>query len=267
MLLSGNGRHRKPSTSTGKRLVATGVIAGTGVVLPLIGATAASAASVSTWDAVAQCESSGNWSIDTGNGYYGGLQFSASTWDAYGGQQYAPTANLATQGQQIAVAEKVLASQGPGAWPVCGPQAGLTAGGAPADVSTTPASGGSGSGSGSNSGGSSDSSAQQTSAQTAPTTHASAPAAHSSAPSHAAAPTTTHTTHTTHSAPATTHAAAPAVHAIGHGNYTVRAGDTLSGIAAAAHLSGGWEALYQDNKSTVGGNPDLIYPGQHLQVG
>jgi hypothetical protein len=72
------------------------------------------------WTAVAQCESGGNWSINTGNGYYGGLQFSQSTWAAYGGTAYAPRADLATQGQQIAVAEKVLAGQGAGAWPVCG---------------------------------------------------------------------------------------------------------------------------------------------------
>ena len=72
------------------------------------------------WAAVAQCESGGNWSINTGNGYYGGLQFSQSTWAAYGGTAYAPRADLATQGQQIAIAEKVLAGQGAGAWPVCG---------------------------------------------------------------------------------------------------------------------------------------------------
>ena len=72
------------------------------------------------WAAVARCESGGNWSIDTGNGYYGGLQFSQSTWDASGGGAYAPRADLATQSQQIAIAEKVLAVQGPGAWPVCG---------------------------------------------------------------------------------------------------------------------------------------------------
>ena len=72
------------------------------------------------WDAVAQCESGGNWSINTGNGYYGGLQFSSSTWLAYGGGAYAPRADLATRGQQIAIAEKVLAAQGAGAWPVCG---------------------------------------------------------------------------------------------------------------------------------------------------
>jgi hypothetical protein len=72
------------------------------------------------WAAVARCESGGNWAIDTGNGYYGGLQFSQPTWDAFGGGAYAPRADLATQSQQIAVAEKVLAVQGPGAWPVCG---------------------------------------------------------------------------------------------------------------------------------------------------
>ncbi len=72
-----------------------------------------------------QPDSTGNWSINTGNGYYGGLQFSASTWAAYGGTQYAATADQATKAQQISVAEQVLASQGPGAWPVCGPAAGL----------------------------------------------------------------------------------------------------------------------------------------------
>ena len=72
------------------------------------------------WDAVARCESGGNWSINTGNGYYGGLQFSTSTWTGYGGGAYAPRADLATREQQIAVAERVLAGQGKGAWPTCG---------------------------------------------------------------------------------------------------------------------------------------------------
>ena len=78
------------------------------------------AASGRNWDAVAKCESGGNWSINTGNGYYGGLQFSAGTWNGHGGTAYAPRADLATREQQIAVAEKVLASQGKGAWPTCG---------------------------------------------------------------------------------------------------------------------------------------------------
>ena len=72
------------------------------------------------WSAIAACESGGNWSIDTGNGFYGGLQFTEQTWLAYGGGQYAASANLATPAQQIAVAERVLAGAGIGAWPVCG---------------------------------------------------------------------------------------------------------------------------------------------------
>jgi hypothetical protein len=72
------------------------------------------------WDAVAQCESGGNWSINTGNGYYGGLQFSPDTWAGFGGTPYAPRADLASKGEQITVAERVLAVQGPGAWPTCG---------------------------------------------------------------------------------------------------------------------------------------------------
>jgi Transglycosylase-like domain/LysM domain len=72
------------------------------------------------WSAIAACESGGNWSTDTGNGFYGGLQFTEQTWLAYGGGQYAASANLATPAQQIAVAQQVLAGQGIGAWPVCG---------------------------------------------------------------------------------------------------------------------------------------------------
>jgi LysM repeat protein len=72
------------------------------------------------WSAIAACESGGNWSANTGNGFYGGLQFTEQTWLGYGGGQYAPSANQATESQQIAVAERVLAGQGIGAWPVCG---------------------------------------------------------------------------------------------------------------------------------------------------
>jgi resuscitation-promoting factor RpfA len=75
---------------------------------------------VTNWDAIAQCESGGNWSCNTGNGYHGGLQFLPATWEAFGGLDYAPRADLATREQQIAIAEKVLATQGIGAWPTCG---------------------------------------------------------------------------------------------------------------------------------------------------
>lgn len=85
-------------------------------VLPLAFAGTANA---EDWDTLAQCESSGNWSANTGNGFYGGLQFTPSTWDAYGGSQYAGSAHNATREQQIAVAEQVLAAQGSGAWPGC----------------------------------------------------------------------------------------------------------------------------------------------------
>jgi LysM repeat protein len=72
------------------------------------------------WSAIAACESGGNWSANTGNGFYGGLQFTEQTWLAYGGGQYASSANLASESQQIAVAQRVVAGQGIGAWPVCG---------------------------------------------------------------------------------------------------------------------------------------------------
>ena len=87
-----------------------------------VSAPAAAPASSSgvNWNAIAACESGGNWSANTGNGFYGGLQFTQSTWQAYGGGQYAPSANQASAAQQMAVANRVLAGQGIGAWPVCG---------------------------------------------------------------------------------------------------------------------------------------------------
>ena len=114
-----SGRHRKPTTSTVgvAKLAFTGaVIGGGGIAL----AGHAAAAPDGEWDRVAACESGGNWGINTGNGYHGGLQFSQGTWASHGGGEYASSANQATRDQQIAVAERVLASQGRGAWPVCG---------------------------------------------------------------------------------------------------------------------------------------------------
>ncbi|MDM4143029.1 transglycosylase family protein, partial [Mycobacterium sp. FLAC0960] len=114
-----SGRHRKPSSSN----ISVAKIAFTGAVLgggSIALAGQAAAATDGEWDQVARCESGGNWAINTGNGYHGGVQFSASTWASHGGGQYAPSAELATKEQQIAVAERVLATQGRGAWPVCG---------------------------------------------------------------------------------------------------------------------------------------------------
>ena len=116
------GLTRTAVTLAGGALVATGMLA-TG--------TAANAAG--GWDQVAECEAGGDWSINTGNGYYGGLQFSQSSWEAAGGLQYAERADLASKGQQIAAAEVLLEEQGPGAWPNCGVNltGGADTGGAP----------------------------------------------------------------------------------------------------------------------------------------
>ncbi len=114
-----SGRHRKtPSSAVNVAKIAfTGAVLGTGG-LALAGH--ASAATDGEWDRVAGCESGGNWAINTGNGYQGGLQFSPGTWAGHGGTAYAPAAHLATKDEQIAIAERVLATQGRGAWPVCG---------------------------------------------------------------------------------------------------------------------------------------------------
>jgi resuscitation-promoting factor RpfA len=120
------GKHRKSAAS---RNITRAAVAGAMVAAPFALAIPANAASTSTWDAVAQCESGGDWQINTGNGYYGGLQFSQSTWQAYGGTSYASNAAEASKQQQIAVAERVLEAQGPGAWPVCSKEAGLSSSG------------------------------------------------------------------------------------------------------------------------------------------
>ncbi|SEH63969.1 Transglycosylase-like domain-containing protein [Mycolicibacterium rutilum] len=114
-----SGRHRKPTASAVNvaKVAFTGAVLGTGS-LALAGH--ANAATDGEWDQVASCESGGNWAINTGNGYQGGLQFAPSTWSGHGGGEYAPAAHLATKEEQIAVAERVLASQGKGAWPTCG---------------------------------------------------------------------------------------------------------------------------------------------------
>jgi hypothetical protein len=114
-----SGRHRKPTSSTtGVAKVAfTGAVVGGG---GLAFAGHATAATDGEWDQVARCESTNNWSINTGNGFQGGLQFTPSTWSGHGGGQYAAAAHQASREQQIAVGERVLANQGRGAWPSCG---------------------------------------------------------------------------------------------------------------------------------------------------
>ncbi|MET9735368.1 transglycosylase family protein [Streptomyces sp. NPDC006458] len=130
---------RATSSRTTRTTRTTAALAGAALLAPLglLAATGdAQAADSGVWDRIAQCESGGNWHINTGNGYYGGLQFSAGTWNAYGGSAYAPTADGAGREQQIAVATRVQQAQGWGAWPTCAARAGAY-GGAPAAPATS----------------------------------------------------------------------------------------------------------------------------------
>ncbi|HLR85944.1 MAG TPA: transglycosylase family protein [Nocardioidaceae bacterium] len=209
-------RHRAERNSRSRLAVAT-VGAAAAVAVPVVGGATspASAADGSTWDELAQCESGGDWSINTGNGYYGGLQFSSSTWSSFGGGQYASTADQASRGEQIAIAEKVLDAQGWGAWPACSAELGLSeadaAGTAPAPESD----------SGSDSG--SDRTQEETSRDQDRSSLQTS------------------------------------------GSYTVVAGDTLSKIAQAKGIDGGWRALYEANRDVVD-DPTLIYVGEQLQL-
>ncbi len=214
----------------------TAVLAGAALLAPLglLAATGnAAAADSGVWDRIAQCESGGNWHINTGNGYYGGLQFSAGTWRAYGGTAYAATADGASRSQQIAVATKVQGAQGWGAWPTCSARAGASG--------SAPAASGSDSGSGSATTGSTKKSAKPSTRQSAKNTTGSGESAASKAPERSPA-------HTGRSS--------------SRGDYTVRVGDTLSGIAARYTTT--WQHLYAANKAVIGDTPDLIVPGQKL---
>ncbi|MFH9084291.1 MULTISPECIES: transglycosylase family protein [unclassified Streptomyces] len=236
MLFSSKGKHRRPSKAV--RAIALAGVTGAAVAAPLMAAGNASAATASQWDAVAQCESGGNWSINTGNGYYGGLQFSASTWAAYGGTQYAGTADKASKAQQIAVAEKVLAAQGKGAWPVCGTGLSSTPYNGSAPSTSTP----------STSTGSGSSTATRSTGEQAASRSAERPAA--SASKSQGKTVTTPTGKKVKK---------------GDGEYKVVTGDTLSSIAEKHHVQGGWQKLFELNKDIVE-DANLIYPGQQLHL-
>ena len=180
---------------TFKRALGAVATAGAVVAIPLAMSTGTASATGHDWSGVANCESSGNWAANTGNGFYGGLQFTQSTWNAFGGSGNAANAS---QAEQIRVAENVLAGQGVGAWPVCGQYltTGTTAGNYEA----------------------------------------------------AAAPVTAEAS--VESAPAAS---------TGSGNYVVKAGDTLSKIAAAHGIS-------LENLASQVPNINLIFPGQSLSV-
>ncbi|WP_285439586.1 resuscitation-promoting factor Rpf1 domain-containing protein [Corynebacterium tuberculostearicum] len=115
------GRHSAKNRMAAKFTAGTVAFGAAAAIM----APTASAAPDSDWDRLAQCEAGGNWHINTGNGYQGGLQFNPQTWQANGGGEFAATADQATREQQIVVAERVLASQGWGAWPACSASLGL----------------------------------------------------------------------------------------------------------------------------------------------
>ena len=119
-------KHAAPKSAPVRRRIAGVAVTSVAAVGGATSMAQSASASGTVWDRVAACESGGTWSINTGNGYYGGLQFSYQTWKGFGGQRYANTANRASKGQQIEIAQKVLKVQGPGAWPVCSKRAGLT---------------------------------------------------------------------------------------------------------------------------------------------
>jgi resuscitation-promoting factor RpfA len=211
------------------RLLTGALLAGAaGGALLLGSAGSASAASPVNWDAIAKCESGGNWHINTGNGYYGGLQFNQGTWAGNGGKAYAARADLASRSQQIAVAEHLYARRGLSPWPVCGKKG-------HSGATITP----------------------------------NGSAEHSTGGSKKAHKPSTTSKHSTTNKPSTTtkkSAPTTSTTTVGTGNYVVVGGDTLSGIATAHHVQGGWQALYERNKAVVGADPNLIFPGQHLTV-
>ncbi|MGR8010128.1 transglycosylase family protein [Streptomyces hypolithicus] len=245
MLFSGKAKHRRPSKAT--RIAALAGVTGAAVVAPLMGASTASAASVSTWDAVAQCESGGNWSINTGNGYYGGLQFSASSWAAAGGTQYAQTADKASKSQQIATAEKLLDMQGPGAW-ACAGEGGLTNDGVDPGVDTS---------------GSSEQKSQPAQQQPAAPRETEQPASRSEVRSEPEAQPEAQPK--AQPKAETAQPAAPKSFEKGDGEYKVKSGDTLGKIAKAEKVKGGWEKVFELNKDIVS-DADVIYPGQQLHL-
>lgn len=221
---------------------------------------AANAVDGATWDALAQCESGGNWSINTGNGFYGGLQFTQQSWNGVGMSGSPATA---TRAQQIEAGERLLAIQGWGAWPACSAKLGLygKTGAAPTYTEPTATV-------------AAQSQTQQT--YTAPAAQAApaAPAAQAApaaveAPAAPAAPVAP-------AAPAVeapaAPAAAPAVEApvaaapkAAAGTYTVVPGDSLSLIAAKLGVAGGYQAIAAANTDIIY-NVDLIFPGQVLTI-
>jgi LysM repeat protein len=216
-------------------------VAGAATIAAGVATASESKAAGSIWDAVAQCETGQNWATNSVPGYSGGLGFANRYWAAFGGTQYSALPYQATREQQIAVAQRILATNGPTAWPVCGPRAGLTKanGGASSAAAAAPSTAAAKA-----------APKATTTAKAAPkTTTKAAPKAAPAAPK--AAPKAAASTNT-----------APAVSGT---TLTVKLGDTLSELAVKYGVKGGWQALYQANTNLVK-NPNLIYVGQVLRL-
>ena len=215
-----------------------------GAVAATVSMPAANAVDGATWDALAQCESGGNWSINTGNGFYGGLQFAQQSWSGVGMSGSPATA---TRAQQIEAGERLLAIQGWGAWPACSAKLGLygKTGAAPTYTEPTTVA--------------AQSQTQQT--YTAPAAQA-APAAVEAPAAAPAAPVAPAVEAPAVAPVAEAPAAAPKAAA---GTYTVVPGDSLSLIAAKLGVAGGYQAIAAAN-TDITYNVDLIFPGQVLTI-
>ena len=227
------------NTSAIRRTVAALAIGGAAAAAA---APAANAAPASTWDALAQCESGGNWATNTGNGFYGGLQFTQQSWNGVG---MSGSPMNASREQQIEAAERLLAQQGWGAWPACSSKLGLSGNATPSY--TDPGA------------------AQQEVAPQAQAQQSYSEPVQEAAPA-APAPTTQAPAQEAPAAPVQEAApAAQAPAATAAGTYTVQSGATLSGIAAQLGVAGGYQAIAAANTDVVY-NVDLIFPGQVLNI-
>ncbi|EXG79621.1 transglycosylase family protein [Cryptosporangium arvum] len=271
------GRHRAPRRlSPLGRGLAIAVVTGLAGITPLvIGATPANADV--NWDAIAQCESGGRWNINTGNGYHGGLQFSPSTWRAYGGRQYAGSAHQASRSEQITVARKVLRGQGIGAWPTCGRKGYHKSRGwsdqASRSYKRQKASG-------EHTGYKSERSkstrwSTKKSWKNRPTENRSHRTWTKKHRYTALAVPKKGAAHTVAVRPAEvldfvpqrqfTRDQRPVVAAPRVLSYLVQSGDSLASIAAAHQAD--WQAIYEKNQDAIGANPDVIHPGMRILIG
>ncbi|KNX38324.1 resuscitation-promoting factor [Luteipulveratus halotolerans] len=245
--------NRKARVTT---LVATGAAAAAAVS---VGTAGQAHADGNVWDRVAQCESGGNWSIDTGNGFSGGLQFTPSTWRAFGGSG---SPENASRSEQIRVAQRVLEGQGPGAWPVCSKRAGLTrsnGGAASAGSDSDRASRGSDvkveKKSERKVEKKSERKVEKKAERKVERKHVDAPKVEKKAERHEVRAPKHATKRHVHSVPSVK---------AGDKQITVEAGDTLGKLAEKYDVSS-WRQLWAANSKTVS-NPNLIFVGQVLNL-